>query len=223
MQRVGEALDQPLLHLAVAGEDDERLVRREEVLDPRQRGAELAARGEPAQRVELREPLGAQRRGDLRSSSRRSSGCSRSQAMTSRSASRYSRSLSSATGTTTWRFSGSCGSTSALARRTKQRAAQVPVDALLGAGALEAALEPRAGAELLQPADDPQLRDQLVRVVHHRRAGQASCSASGGARREPAHGLRALGPRVLDVVRLVQDERLRAASASRSRCAWTIS
>ena len=44
VQRVGEALDEPLLHLAVAGEDDERLVRGEEVLDPGQRGAALAAR-----------------------------------------------------------------------------------------------------------------------------------------------------------------------------------
>ena len=65
VQRVREALDQPVLHLAVAGEDDERLVGREEVLDPRHRRVALAARGEPAQRVELREPLRAQRRGDL--------------------------------------------------------------------------------------------------------------------------------------------------------------
>ena len=56
----------------------------------------------------------------LASRSESSSGCSCSQAITSRSASRYSRSFSSATGTTTWRFSGSCGSTSFLSRRTKQ-------------------------------------------------------------------------------------------------------
>ena len=56
----------------------------------------------------------------LASSSESSSGCSCSQATTSRSASRYSFSLSRLTGTTTWRFSGSCGSTSRLSRRTKQ-------------------------------------------------------------------------------------------------------
>ena len=54
------------------------------------------------------------------SSSPSSIGCSCSQATTSRSASRYSFSFSSATGTITWRFSGSCGSTSFFRRRTKQ-------------------------------------------------------------------------------------------------------
>ena len=70
-------------------------------------------------------------------------------------------------------------------------AAQVPVDALLGARALEAALEARAGAELLQPAEDPQLRDQLVRVVHHRRAGQRRPSARPRAAPRRAGGRRA--------------------------------
>jgi hypothetical protein len=49
----------------VRGEDDERLLGGQEVVDPGQRRAELAAAREPAQRVELREPLGAQRRLDL--------------------------------------------------------------------------------------------------------------------------------------------------------------
>ena len=53
-------------------------------------------------------------------SSDRSSGCVRSHSITSRSASRYSSVLVSDTGTTTWRLGGSCGSTSALSRRTKQ-------------------------------------------------------------------------------------------------------
>ena len=66
VQRVGEALEHRLLDLDVAGEDDERLARGEEVVDPRQRGVQLAARGEPLQRAELGQALGAQRRGDLR-------------------------------------------------------------------------------------------------------------------------------------------------------------
>ena len=57
----------------------------------------------------------------------------------------------------------------------------MPVDALLGAGALEPALEARAGAELLQAAEDPQLRDQLVRVVHDRRAGQRELERASGS------------------------------------------
>ena len=85
----------------------------------------------------------------------------------------------------------------------------MPVDALLGARALEAALEARAGAELLEPAEDPQLRDQLVRVVHHRRAGEAELQRVLGQRLgEPADGAGALGRRVLDVVGLVEDQRL---------------
>ena len=66
VQRVREALDDHLLDLAVAGEHDQRLLGLQEVVDPGQRRAELAARGQPPQRVELREALGAQRRLDLR-------------------------------------------------------------------------------------------------------------------------------------------------------------
>ena len=65
VQRVGEALEHRLLDLAVAGEDDERLAGGQEVVDPRQRGVELAARGQALQRAELRQALGPQRRGDL--------------------------------------------------------------------------------------------------------------------------------------------------------------
>ena len=53
------------------------------------------------------------------SSSPRSSGCSRSHAITSSWASLYSRWLSSATGSTTCVLAGSCGSTSDFSRRTK--------------------------------------------------------------------------------------------------------
>ena len=65
VQRVGEARDHRLLDLDVAGEHDQRLTRGEEVMDPGQRRGELAARGEPLERRQLRQPLGAQRRGDL--------------------------------------------------------------------------------------------------------------------------------------------------------------
>ena len=44
----GKRSSSQLLHLAVAGEDDQRLVGGEEVVDPGERRAELAARGEPA-------------------------------------------------------------------------------------------------------------------------------------------------------------------------------
>ena len=64
VQRVGEALHDRLLDLDVAREDDERLARGEEVVDPGQRGVELAAGGQALQRAELGQALGAQRRGD---------------------------------------------------------------------------------------------------------------------------------------------------------------
>ena len=66
VRRAGEADEHCLLDLDVAGEDDERLARFEEVVDPRQRRVELAARGEALERRELREPLGAQDGRDLR-------------------------------------------------------------------------------------------------------------------------------------------------------------
>ncbi len=66
VQRLREAAQQVLLDLARAGEDDERLLRLDEVVDPRHRGAELAAGGEAAEHVELGEALGAQGGGDAR-------------------------------------------------------------------------------------------------------------------------------------------------------------
>ena len=59
-----EALHDRLLDLDVAREDDERLARGEEVVDPGQRGVELAAGGQALQRAQLGQALGAQRRGD---------------------------------------------------------------------------------------------------------------------------------------------------------------
>ena len=76
--------------------------------------------------------------------------------------------------------------------------------------AVELAGEARAAAELLEPAEHAQLGDQLLGVVEHRRAGQRQAQAVvGHAGRQAAHGLGPLGLRVLDVVRLVDDERAR--------------
>ena len=132
------------------------------------------------------------------SSSRRSSGCSRSQAMTSCSASRYSRSLSSATGTTTWRLAGKLGQHLGLQAAHEAAPAQVPVQTLLGELAAELAGEARARAEVLQAPDHAQLADQLLGVVEHRRAGQREPQAVGDhGLRQPPHRVRALGLRVL--------------------------
>jgi len=64
MRRLREARDQRALHLAVVREDHERLARRDEVLDPCDRRAQLALRGKPTQVVQTGELLAAQRRGD---------------------------------------------------------------------------------------------------------------------------------------------------------------
>ena len=65
VQCVGEAGQHRLMDLDVACEHDQRLARFEEVVDPGDRGGELAARGQALQRPELRQALGAQRRRDL--------------------------------------------------------------------------------------------------------------------------------------------------------------
>ncbi|MEA2144081.1 MAG: SWI/SNF-related matrix-associated actin-dependent regulator of chromatin subfamily A-like protein 1, partial [Solirubrobacteraceae bacterium] len=89
--------------------------------------------------------------------------------------------------------------------------AQVPVEPLLGERTLELAREARAGAEVLEAPDDPQLADQLLGVVEHGGPGQREAQPLvGDGAREAADGLRALGLRVLAVVRLVDDERSRA-------------
>src|SRR6478752_1385468 len=57
--------------------------------------------------------------------------------------------------------------------------------------ARKSSIQARAAAELLQPAEDAQLGDQLVRVVHHRRSGQRQLERALGQRLgEPAHGAR---------------------------------
>ena len=198
MRRVGEALEHRLLHLDVAGEDDERLARGEEVVDPRQRRGELAARGEPLQRAELREALGAQRRGDPRvelAEVERLLAQPRDHVVLGEAVLALvverDRHDDLALG-------GQLRQDLGLQSPHEAAPAQVPVQALLGAVAAELALELRARAEVLQPPEDPQLADELLGVVEHRRAGQREAQAvgrHGGG--QPAHRLRALGLRVL--------------------------
>ena len=90
-----------------------------------------------------------------------------------RSASRYSRSLSSATGHDDLALGRQLGEDLGLQAPHEAAPAQVPVQALLGQPRpWNCAGEARAGAEVLQAADDAQLGDELLGVVEHRRAGQ---------------------------------------------------
>jgi hypothetical protein len=80
----------------------------------------------------------------------------------------------------------------------------------------EALHERRAAAEVLQPAEDAQLRHDLLGAVGHRRAAQREAQRVVGQRvRQPPHGLGALRARVLAVVRLVEDERPRPPAGER--------
>ena len=198
--RAREALEHRLLDLDVAGEDDQRLAGGQEVVDPGQRGVQLAAGGEALERAELGQALGAQRRRDLgvelgeverllaQPGDRRR--CS---------ARRYSRSLSSATGHHDLALGRQLGQDLGLQPPHEAAPAQVPVQALLRQRAAELAREARARAEVLQAAEHAQLADELLGVVEHRRAGQRQAQAvgrhSGG---QAAHRLGALGLRVLD-------------------------
>ena len=124
--------------------------------------------------------------------------------------------LVSATGTTTWRLAGSCGQHLGLQPPHEADPPQMPVQSLLGPHPAEAVGEPRAGAEVRQAVDHPQLRDQLVGVVEHRRAGQRQPQPVGRHRRgQRADRLGALGARVLAVMRLVDHDRARAATRQR--------
>ena len=216
MQRVREALHHRLLHLDVPREHDQRLAAREEVVDPRQGRMQLAARRQPLQRPELREPLRAQRRGDLRVQ-----------------LGEIERLLAQPRDHVVLRqpvlalvSERDRHDDLALVRQLRQHLdlapaheaapAQVPVQPLLRQRPAELLLEARAGAEVLQPPEHAQLRDQLLGVVEHRRAGQREPQRI--ARQplgEPPHRAGALRLRVLAVVRLVEHERARAAQRER--------
>ena len=143
-------------------------------------------------------------------SSRRSSGCERSQAMTSSSASRYSVVFDSATGTTTWRLAGSCGSTSLFRRRTKQRRRRCQCrrssDSSPRNLRVNCAPEPKSSRRPMTRSCATSSSAWLSTGV------PLSASFSPPSTTDAAsapHRLRALGLRVLDVVRLVDDERAR--------------
>ena len=180
-------------------------------MDPRERRVELAARGEALQRAELRQALGAQRRGDLRVEL----------AQVERLLAQPGDDVVLGEPVLALVVERDRHDDLALGRELGQHVglqaaheaapAQVPVQALLGELAAELAGEARARAEVLQAPDDAQLADELLGVVEHRRAGQREPQAVGDdGLRQPPHRLRALGLRVLAEVRLVDDERARA-------------
>ena len=103
-------------------------------------------------------------------------------------------------------------------RRTKQRRRKCQCSrsslCWLSNSRANRAPEPKSSSRPMHP----QLRDQLVGMVQHRRAGQREPQAVGGDRLgEPPHRLRALGMRVLAVVRLVDHQRPRRAGAQAPR------
>ena len=215
MHGIREALDYSLLHLAVAGEDDERFAGSEEVVDPAKRAVELAAAGEPLQHAELGEPFGAQRCRDLGVE------LAEVERLVAQPGDDVGLSLAvfGAVGQCDRHdaaaFGGKLGQHVCFDAAQEAVAAKVPMEPLLAARMVgaEAASELRAGAEVVEPADHAQLRDQLLGMVEHRRTGQ--CQAQPVIRndaRQPAHSLRPFRARVLAVMRLVDDQRLRAAT-----------
>ena len=210
VRRVGEALEHRALDVDVAGEDDERLAGLEEVGDPLQRGAELAARRQPLERRELREALGAQRRRDPRVELGEVERLLAQPGDDVLLGEPVLALVVERDGHDDAALRRELGEDLGLQAPDEAAPAQVPVQALLGQRPLELAREARARAEVLEAADDPQLADELVGVVEDRRAGQREAQRVVVERRgQPADRLRALGLRVLRVVRLVDDERAR--------------
>ena len=101
----------------------------------------------------------------------------------------------------------------------------MPVQAQVGIGAAEALAELCARAEVPEPPEDSQLRDQLCRAVHDGRAGEREDEAVVRHRgAEALNRLGALGRGVLAVVGLVEHERAgRRGPAGSSRRAATMS
>ena len=94
----------------------------------------------------------------------------------------------------------------------------MPVQAQVRVGAAEALAELRARAEVGEPAEDPQLGDQLGRAVHHGGAGEREHEpVERHRRRQALDGLGALGGGVLAVVRLVEHERARGERLQRGQ------
>ena len=212
VQRVAGSAPDRLLDLDVAGEDDERLAGGEEVVDPGQRGVELAARGQALQRAELRQALGAQRRGDARvelaqvqrllaqPGDRRRA---RPAGTRARCRARPARRPGA--------WPGSWGRTSDFSRRTKQRRRRCQCRR-------SSESWPRNWREKRAP-EPKSSRRPITRSWLMSSSAWLSTGVPVSARRRPsghdrlgqaAHRLRALGLRVLAQVRLVDDERARA-------------
>ena len=211
VQRLREALQHRALDLAVAGEHDEPLAGAAEVVDPAQRRRELAARRQQLQRVQAHEPFGAERSRDLRVEL----------AQVERLAAQPRHEIALGEAVLGLVVELDRHDRARLRRQLRQHVAlepareaacaQVPVQALVGVRPLEARAELGAGAEVLQPPEDPQLRDELGRAVHDRRAREREHERLARHRRgQPLHRLRALRARVLAQVRLVDHDGARS-------------
>ena len=135
--------------------------------------APLPRDGEPAQRVELGEPLRAQRRGDLAvelAQVERLLAQPGDHVLLGEPVLALVVERDRARRPGAWR--AAAGSTSALARRTKQRRRRCQWIRSSAPMPWKRRAKRAPRAEVLEPAEDPQLRDQLLGVVHHRRAGE---------------------------------------------------
>ena len=179
-----------------------------------QRGVELASRGQQLQRVQPHEPFGSERCRDL--------GVERAQVEWL--AAQPGDHVTLGEAVLSFVVERDRDDRAGLGRQLRQHVRlqppgeasrpQVPVQALVRILAAEPLPELRARPEVAEAPEDPQLGDELRRPVHHRRPGQSQHEAfarDGGA--QPLGGLRALGPRVLAVVRLVERDGTRSQRA----------
>ena len=214
-----------MLDLAVAGEHDQPLAGGEEVVDPRERGVELAARGEQLERVQPHEPLGAQRGRDLRvelAQVERLAAQPRDHVLLGEPVlglvvelDRHDRCASSAAAAAGRRPSGA-------ARSSVRAGASAGAGGRPGRGSAGRTARPSRSR-----SSRPRIRSWEISSAGRFITGvpvSASTSPSSGHRRaEPLDRLGALGRGVLAVVGLVEHERARrqrraARPAARRRC-----
>ena len=185
-------------------------------MDPRERGVQLAACRQQLQRVEAHEPLRAQGRGHLRVELAQ---VQRARAQPGDHVALREPVLRLVVELDWYhraRLGRQLGQHVGLQAPGEAARAQVPVQAYVCVGSLEAAAELGSRAEVGEAPDDAQLRDQLGRAVHHGRARQ--CEHEAVARDcacQARDCLGALGGSVLAVVRLIQHERSRGDGRER--------